>query len=91
VRLALGASRSAVLRQIVGGALRLTSIGLVLGLAGALALTRLMGTMLFQTTPTDPLTYGIVTLGVVVVALVASAVPAWRASRVEPVEALRYD
>jgi putative ABC transport system permease protein len=91
VRLALGASRGVVLRQVVGGALRLTATGLVVGLAGALALTRVMTTLLFQTTPTDALTLGAVAGGVILIALIASALPALQAARVDPVIALRAE
>lgn len=91
VRLALGATRGAILRRVVGGALGLTSAGIVVGLAGAVALTRVMATLLFDVEPTDPVTYGAVALGLILVALAASAGPALRASRVDPVEALRRE
>lgn len=91
VRMALGATRAEVLRQVVGGALRLSAIGLVAGLGGAVALTRVMTSLLFRTSPTDAVTFGAVAAALLLVSLAASAVPAWRASRVDPVVALRVE
>jgi putative ABC transport system permease protein len=69
----------------------LTLTGLALGLAGSVALSRLIATQLYQVTATDPLTYGIVMLVIATVALIACVVPARRATRVDPMEALRYE
>ncbi|MEW5984067.1 MAG: ABC transporter permease [Acidobacteriota bacterium] len=91
VRIALGAQRGAVLGMVIRRALGLTAIGAAAGLAGALALTRLMRSLLFQVTPSDPTTHGTVVVVLVAVALVASLIPAWRAMRVDPVVALRQE
>lgn len=89
VRMALGASRADVLWIVVGQATRLAGAGLALGFAGAWALTRVMRTLLFDVTPTDPVTLGAVAGGLACVAVLASAIPALRALRVDPVVALR--
>jgi putative ABC transport system permease protein len=91
VRMALGAQRGSMLRLVVGHGLRLALMGVALGTAGALLLTRLMKGFLFQVTPTDPEIFAAVALFLVAVALVASYIPARRAMRVDPVVALRYE
>ena len=91
VRVALGARRGNVLRLIAGQALRLTLIGLVMGILGAFALTRVLSALLFGVKPTDPLTFALVALGLVTVALFACYIPARRATRVDPVVALRAE
>jgi predicted permease len=91
IRLAIGADRVQVLRLILGHGLRLTAVGLVAGLAGAVALARLMRALLYDVQPTDPATYGAVTVVLLGAALAASALPAWRAARVDPVTALRIE
>jgi ABC-type antimicrobial peptide transport system permease subunit len=91
VRVALGATSGAVVRQVMGGAARLAAVGVVLGLAGAVALGRSMQAILVETNPTDPaILAGAATL-LAAVALVAGWVPARRASRVDPVRALRAE
>jgi putative ABC transport system permease protein len=89
LRLALGAGRGEIVRQVVGQALLLAAIGLVTGLAGAIALTRLLRTMLFEVSPTDVTTFATVTVLLGVIAVAAGLVPAKRASDVDPLVALR--
>src|SRR5438094_86292 len=91
VRVALGAGRSDVLRLVVGEGVRLVVIGVVIGLVGAVAVTRVLASFLFGVTPTDPVTSLIVPLVLVVIALGAAAVPARRAAEVDPMVALRYE
>jgi putative ABC transport system permease protein len=91
VRLALGAQRSDVLSLVLGYGLRLVAIGLLIGLAGAFLATRMLSTLLFNTSPADPATYGAVALLLVIVALIASYLPARRAMNVDPITALRAE
>ncbi|HSE32683.1 MAG TPA: ABC transporter permease [Pyrinomonadaceae bacterium] len=91
VRMALGARPLHVLRLVLGQSLGMLLIGIVIGLAGAFALTRLMRTLLFEITATDPLTYVSVIGLLTVVALLACYVPARRAAKVDPLIALRYE
>jgi putative ABC transport system permease protein len=91
IRLALGASTIDVLKLIVRNGLTLVVIGVAVGLVGAFALTRLMTTLLFGVTPTDGLTIVIVSAVLVGVALLACLIPARRATRVDPLVALRYE
>ena len=91
VRMALGARPLHVLRLVLGQSLGMLLIGVVIGLAGAFALTRLMSTLLFEVTATDPLTYVSVIGLLVVVALLACYIPARRAAKVDPLIALRYE
>ncbi len=91
VRMALGAQQESMLRLVVGNGIRLTLFGVVLGTAGALLLTRLMRGFLFQVTPTDPETFAVAAFFLVLVAFLASYIPARRAMRVDPVVALRYE
>ena len=91
VRLALGATTGDVLRMVVGGGLRLVAGGVAVGLAGALALARLMESVLYGVPPHDPLTFVSVVVGLLAVALFASWLPARRATRVPPAIALRAE
>jgi putative ABC transport system permease protein len=89
VRRAIGASDRALLRLVLGSGLRFIAIGLGLGLSGALLTTRFLGPLLFETSPTDPVTLGATLLIVAAVALTACWLPARRAMRIDPVIALR--
>jgi putative ABC transport system permease protein len=91
IRMALGASRGSVLRLVLRQALILVSIGVAIGLAISLGVSRLFTSVLFQVKPTDPLTFVAVTLVLIAVALVASYIPARRATRVDPMVALRHE
>jgi len=91
VRMALGAGRGDVLRLIVGHGVRLAAVGVALGLVGAWGVTRLIGTLLYNVTPTDPLSFGGVALFLTLTAVLASYVPARRAMAVDPIVALRND
>ena len=89
VRMALGAQPRDVIVDVLGQGLRLAGIGIVIGLGLALAATRLLNTLLFGTSPTDALTFAAVAMLLVAIAAAASLVPALRASRVNPLIALR--
>jgi predicted permease len=91
IRIALGAQRSHVLRLVVGHGLRLAILGAALGVIVALAITRGMSSLLFGVSATDPLTLAIVLLVVTAVAALAAYIPARRATRVDPMVALRYE
>jgi putative ABC transport system permease protein len=91
VRMAIGAQRGDVLRLIVGGGMRLALIGVVMGLAGALALARVVSGMLFDVTPFDPASYGTTAGVLLAVAALACYMPARRAMRVDPLTALRQE
>jgi len=91
IRLALGAQSRDVLLMIVKQGSFLIGLGIVIGLAGAFALTRLIASLLFGVTAKDPFTFGAVVVLLAVVALLACYVPAWRATKVDPMEALRYE
>jgi putative ABC transport system permease protein len=91
VRMALGARRLDVLKLVVQQGMFLVVIGLVLGILGAIALTRVMSSVLYEITPKDPLTFVIVAAFLPVVALVACYIPARRATKVDPLVALRYE
>jgi len=91
IRLALGADQRTILRLIVGNGIRLAAVGLATGIVLALALTRTLASLLFGTRPTDPVTFAAVVAALGLVALLASYVPARRASRITPVEALRTE
>ena len=91
IRMALGAQKLDVLKLAVGHGLKLVSIGIVLGLVGAFALTRLMSSLLFGITATDPATFIAISAVLIAVALLASYIPARRATKVDPLTALRYE
>ncbi len=91
IRMALGAQAGAVLRMVVWRGLRLTIVGMALGLAAALALTSVMKNLLFDVSATDPATFALITLLLLSVALIASYIPARRATKVDPLQALRHE
>ena len=91
IRMALGAPTAAVLKLALGYGMKLVIIGIVIGLIAAFALTRLMSTLLFGVTATDPATFTLISLLLIGVAALASYIPARRATKVDPMIALRYE
>jgi ABC-type antimicrobial peptide transport system permease subunit len=91
IRMALGAKRRDVLKMVVGQGLRLSLMGLGIGIAGALGLTRFLTSLLYSVKPTDAVTFIAVSLILTVVALAACYIPARRATKVDPMVALRYE
>jgi putative ABC transport system permease protein len=91
VRIALGANRGEILRMVLREGAMLAGVGLVLGLAGALVFGRVMGRFLYGIQPADPLTLASVVAVLAAVALIACVVPAHRATRVDPLVALRSE
>jgi predicted permease len=91
IRMALGANRAQILRLVLSQGCKLTVTGVIIGVAASFALTRFMSTLLFGLSPTDPLTFSAVAVLLTAVALAATYIPAQRATRVDPLIALRYE
>src|SRR5262249_8629771 len=91
LRMALGANRGDVLRLVIGQGMRAVSMGIAVGFVAALALTRLIKTLLFGTSATDPLIFAAVLLILTMVGVLACYIPARRASGLDPLVALRYE
>jgi len=91
IRIALGAQHGELCAMIVRHGVWLAAIGVAVGLAASAAATRVMSSLLFETSPVDPVTYASVAAGLLGAAAAASYVPAYRASAVNPIEALRVD
>jgi putative ABC transport system permease protein len=89
LRMALGAEASDLLRLVMSNGLALTAGGIVLGAGGALLLTRLLGDLLYKVSPRDPASFGLAFLVMIVASVAACFLPAWRATRTDPVQALR--
>ena len=91
IRVALGASSVQVMRMVIGSGLQLAVVGIAMGILVALGATRSLTTLLYQVAPNDPLTFVAVPILFVVVAMAACYLPARRATRVDPIVALRYE
>ena len=91
VRMALGAQASNLLGMVIGRAILLAVVGLGLGLSGAWWLTRMISSLLYGVRPSDPLTLGAVSVLIIAVAALASLIPAWRATKMDPLSALRVE
>ena len=91
IRMALGASHSNILQRVLGQGFKVASAGIGVGLVGTLAVTRILSTLLYGVTPTDPLTLGCVSLVLAITVLLASYFPARRAASIDPINVLRQE
>jgi putative ABC transport system permease protein len=91
LRMAIGASNASIVRLILGQALRVVLAGLIVGVGASLLVTRSLSSLLFEVKATDPLIYAAVSAFLMIVALAAALVPAWRASRIDPIRTLRSE
>src|SRR5258705_10653553 len=91
IRMALGASRADVVRLVVAQGLRLTLMGVAFGLVASFAVTRLIVSLLYSVSPTDIVTFTVVPVVLAAAAMIASYLPALRATRIDPMVALRYE
>jgi putative ABC transport system permease protein len=91
IRMTLGASRVEVLAMVLRQGVGMTAIGVVVGIGGALALTRLLETSLYGVKATDPITFYAVPVLILAVSAAACLIPAWKATRIDPAIALRYE
>jgi putative ABC transport system permease protein len=91
IRVALGAQTGDIFRQVIGRAMRLAGAGVALGLGASIAMTRLMTRLLYGVSTTDPLTFAVIAILLLSVSLVASYIPARRATKVDAMIALRYE
>jgi ABC-type antimicrobial peptide transport system permease subunit len=89
LRMALGAGVSDLLRLIMSSGAILTAVGIGLGIVGAFAVTRLLGNLLYKVSPYDPLAFGTALVVITTASLAACFLPAWRATRIDPIQALR--
>jgi putative ABC transport system permease protein len=91
VRIALGAERGKILRMVLGSGISLAAVGLLIGMVGAFVLTPVMGDLLIGVNPRDPAVFLGIVVALVTATLIASWIPARRATRIDPVVALRYE
>jgi predicted permease len=91
IRIALGAEPQKILRMVITRGVKLALIGVAIGLVASFALTRFLSSLLYDTSPTDPLTFAVVAVALIAVAIAASATPARRAMQIDPIRALRHD
>jgi ABC-type antimicrobial peptide transport system permease subunit len=91
IRIALGADPQKILRMVIARSVKLSLIGVAIGLVASFGLTRFLSSLLYNTSPTDPLTFATVAVALIAVAVAASATPARRAMHIDPIRALRHD